>query len=284
MSAISARRSGRAGLASSSGGPLGITARKRRSAAPECRRTGPPRPPGNANAWSRRPMVSGSRLWVQRWGASRAGRFGWAVGESGGVATAATVCRNGRCRDGGNLAGGVGDERVRPRARRVGCAGGRRTPIAAPPGRDDRARLVGHPDGQGAIPEIRPRSLRSLGVHRRERATSPSTGPTWSWPSAPDRPGIPRWPGSGMGPSPSSKPGDVVALDSGVYKIWFARHYPAIEPTSLVLDNATASIGAGPAAATEAARRGNRATRVVGDGGLLMNTGTWRWRCVSRST
>ncbi len=69
------------------------------------------------------------------------------------------------------------------------------------------------------------------------------------------------------------RPGDVVALDNGVYKIWFARHYPSLESTSLVLDNATASMGAGLATATEAARLGHRATAVVGDGGLLMNVG-----------
>lgn len=69
------------------------------------------------------------------------------------------------------------------------------------------------------------------------------------------------------------RPGDVVALDNGVFKIWFARHYPSIEPQSLVLDNATASMGAGLATATEAARLGHRALAVVGDGGLLMNVG-----------
>lgn len=67
--------------------------------------------------------------------------------------------------------------------------------------------------------------------------------------------------------------GDVVALDNGVYKIWFARHYPSLESTSLLLDNATASMGAGLATATEAARLGHRATAVVGDGGLMMNVG-----------
>ncbi len=67
--------------------------------------------------------------------------------------------------------------------------------------------------------------------------------------------------------------GDVVALDNGVFKIWFARHYPALEPRSLLLDNATASMGAGLATATEAARLGHHALAVVGDGGLLMNIG-----------
>ena len=67
--------------------------------------------------------------------------------------------------------------------------------------------------------------------------------------------------------------GDVVALDNGVFKIWFARHYPALEPTSLLLDNATASMGAGLATATAAAWLGHRALAVVGDGGLMMNVG-----------
>ena len=37
----------------------------------------------------------------------------------------------------------------------------------------------------------------------------------------------------------------VVALDNGIYKIWFARNYPAYEPNTLLLDNALASMGAG---------------------------------------
>ncbi len=71
------------------------------------------------------------------------------------------------------------------------------------------------------------------------------------------------------------QPGDVVALDNGVYRIWFARHFPSPDPHALILDNATASMGAGLATATAAARLGRRSLAVVGDGGLLMNVRIW---------
>lgn len=68
-------------------------------------------------------------------------------------------------------------------------------------------------------------------------------------------------------------PTDVVALDNGVYKIWFARHYPCEAAGTLLLDNALASMGAGLATAMEAARLdpGRRTLAVCGDGGFLMN-------------
>ncbi len=37
----------------------------------------------------------------------------------------------------------------------------------------------------------------------------------------------------------------IVTLDNGIYKIWFARNYPAYMPNTLLLDNALASMGAG---------------------------------------
>ena len=39
----------------------------------------------------------------------------------------------------------------------------------------------------------------------------------------------------------------VIALDNGIYKIWFARNYPATQPNTVLLDNALATMGAGPA-------------------------------------
>ena len=68
-------------------------------------------------------------------------------------------------------------------------------------------------------------------------------------------------------------PDDIVALDNGVYKIWFARHYPCERPNTLLLDNALATMGAGLAAGMEAARLdpGRRTVAVCGDGGFLMN-------------
>ena len=37
----------------------------------------------------------------------------------------------------------------------------------------------------------------------------------------------------------------IIALDNGVYKIWFARNYPARQPNTVLLDNALATMGAG---------------------------------------
>ncbi|MCH8840854.1 MAG: acetolactate synthase large subunit, partial [Planctomycetes bacterium] len=37
----------------------------------------------------------------------------------------------------------------------------------------------------------------------------------------------------------------IIALDNGVYKIWFARNYKARAPNTVLLDNAFASLGAG---------------------------------------
>ena len=39
----------------------------------------------------------------------------------------------------------------------------------------------------------------------------------------------------------------LICLDNGVYKIWFARNYPAYLPNTVLLDNALATMGAGPA-------------------------------------
>jgi len=37
----------------------------------------------------------------------------------------------------------------------------------------------------------------------------------------------------------------IIALDNGMYKIWFARNYKAHAPNTVLLDNALASMGAG---------------------------------------
>ncbi len=66
-------------------------------------------------------------------------------------------------------------------------------------------------------------------------------------------------------------PDHVVALDNGLYKLWFARRYPAEHPAALLLDNALATMGAGLATGMEAARLGHRAVVVTGDGGFAMN-------------
>ena len=66
----------------------------------------------------------------------------------------------------------------------------------------------------------------------------------------------------------------IVALDNGVYKIWFARNYPTTRPNTVLLDNALASMGAGLPSAIEAARLypHKRVVAVCGDGGFMMNS------------
>jgi acetolactate synthase-1/2/3 large subunit len=66
----------------------------------------------------------------------------------------------------------------------------------------------------------------------------------------------------------------IIALDNGVYKIWFARNYKAHQPNTVLLDNALASMGAGLPSAM-AARIVNPERRVMaicGDGGFMMNS------------
>ena len=67
---------------------------------------------------------------------------------------------------------------------------------------------------------------------------------------------------------------DIVTLDNGVYKIWFARNYKCHAPNTLLLDIALATMGAGlPSAMT--AKQLNPSKKVVsvnGDGGFLMNS------------
>jgi acetolactate synthase-1/2/3 large subunit len=45
----------------------------------------------------------------------------------------------------------------------------------------------------------------------------------------------------------------IVALDNGMYKIWFARNYRTREANTLLLDNALATMGAGLPSAIMAA-------------------------------
>jgi acetolactate synthase-1/2/3 large subunit len=66
----------------------------------------------------------------------------------------------------------------------------------------------------------------------------------------------------------------IVTLDNGVYKIWFARNYPAAHPNTLLLDNALATMGAGlPSAMTARLVYPERPVLAVcGDGGFMMNS------------
>ena len=66
----------------------------------------------------------------------------------------------------------------------------------------------------------------------------------------------------------------IVALDNGMYKIWFARNYRTWVANTLLLDNALATMGAGLPSAMMAAmlHKGRRVLAVCGDGGFMMNS------------
>ena len=66
----------------------------------------------------------------------------------------------------------------------------------------------------------------------------------------------------------------IIALDNGVYKIWFARNYPTTKPNTVLLDNALATMGAGLPSAMEASRLypERRVMAICGDGGFMMNS------------
>ena len=66
----------------------------------------------------------------------------------------------------------------------------------------------------------------------------------------------------------------IICLDNGVYKIWFARNYPARRPNTVLLDNALATMGAGlPSAMASAMVYPDRKVMAIcGDGGFMMNS------------
>ncbi len=67
---------------------------------------------------------------------------------------------------------------------------------------------------------------------------------------------------------------DIVTLDNGIYKIWFARNYTCHSSNTLLLDNALATMGAGLPSAL-VAKQLNPDKKVVsinGDGGFMMNS------------
>ncbi|MFV1921131.1 MAG: acetolactate synthase large subunit [Methylotenera sp.] len=66
----------------------------------------------------------------------------------------------------------------------------------------------------------------------------------------------------------------IIALDNGVYKVWFARNYFAELANTVLLDNALATMGAGLPSAMEAARLypDRRVMAICGDGGFMMNS------------
>ncbi len=66
----------------------------------------------------------------------------------------------------------------------------------------------------------------------------------------------------------------IIALDNGIYKIWFARNYRAHQPNTVLLDNALASMGAGlpSAMAARIVHPDRPVMAICGDGGFLMNS------------
>ena len=69
-------------------------------------------------------------------------------------------------------------------------------------------------------------------------------------------------------------PDGILALDNGMYKIWFARNYRTRVANTLLLDNALATMGAGLPSAMMAALLypKRRVMAVCGDGGFMMNS------------
>jgi acetolactate synthase I/II/III large subunit len=66
----------------------------------------------------------------------------------------------------------------------------------------------------------------------------------------------------------------IIALDNGVYKIWFARNYRAHQSNTVLLDNALATMGAGlpSAMAAKMVHPDRRVMAICGDGGFMMNS------------
>jgi len=66
----------------------------------------------------------------------------------------------------------------------------------------------------------------------------------------------------------------MICLDNGVYKIWFARNYPAHQSNTVMLDNALATMGAGlpSAMASHLVYPNRKVMAICGDGGFMMNS------------
>ncbi len=66
----------------------------------------------------------------------------------------------------------------------------------------------------------------------------------------------------------------IIALDNGMYKLWFARQYRAHEPNTILLDNALATMGAGlpSAMAAKLVHPEKQVIAIAGDGGFMMNS------------
>ena len=66
----------------------------------------------------------------------------------------------------------------------------------------------------------------------------------------------------------------IIALDNGMYKIWFARNFRTHVANTVLLDNALATMGAGLASAIAASMLypDRRVMAICGDGGFMMNS------------
>jgi acetolactate synthase-1/2/3 large subunit len=66
----------------------------------------------------------------------------------------------------------------------------------------------------------------------------------------------------------------IIALDNGMYKIWFARNYRTYVANTVLLDNALATMGAGLPSAMMASilYPERRVMAICGDGGFMMNS------------
>jgi len=70
------------------------------------------------------------------------------------------------------------------------------------------------------------------------------------------------------------EPSAILCLDNGMYKIHVARDFPALQPNTVLLDNALATMGAGlPAAiAAKLIEPTKQVVALCGDGGFMMNS------------
>lgn len=66
---------------------------------------------------------------------------------------------------------------------------------------------------------------------------------------------------------------DIITLDNGIYKLWFARLYKTYAPNTVLLDNALATMGAGlpSGIAAKLLNPERRVLAICGDGGFMMN-------------
>ncbi len=66
---------------------------------------------------------------------------------------------------------------------------------------------------------------------------------------------------------------DIITLDNGIYKLWFARLYKTYTPNTVLLDNALATMGAGLPSGIGAKllHPECRVLAICGDGGFMMN-------------